>query len=201
MAKLKICGIRRPEDIEILNRHTPDYIGFVFAESKRKVDFETARKLRSLMTVDIPVVGVFVNAEIGDILNLYGEKIIDIAQLHGDEGNDYINQLKKEAPDLELIKAVEINEDSDLDYYENLDVEYLLLDSGKGSGKTFNWDLINKNIDKDFFLAGGLNSDNINLAIEEFHPYAIDLSSGVETEGFKDEIKIKEVMELNNGKM
>lgn len=201
MVKVKICGIRRAEDIEIINKYPPDYIGFVFAESKRQIDFDTAKTLKKLLKVNIPVVGVFVNGNVEDILELYRNDIIDIAQLHGDENEDYINQLKEEAPELKLIKAIEINKKEDLNDYENMDVEYLLLDSGKGSGKTFNWDLINKNISKDFFLAGGLNSANFNQAIERFQPYGIDLSSGVETNGYKDEEKIKKIMELKNEEM
>lgn len=201
MVKVKICGIRRAEDIEIINKYPPDYIGFVFAESKRKIDFDTAKTLKKLLKVDIPVVGVFVNGNVEDILELYRNDIIDIAQLHGDENEDYINQLKEEARGLKLIKAIEITKKEDLNDYENMDVEYILLDSGKGSGKTFNWDLINKNISKDFFLAGGLNSANFNQAIERFQPYGIDLSSGVETNGYKDEEKIKKIMELKNEEM
>lgn len=201
MVKVKICGIRRAEDIEIINKYPPDYIGFVFAESKRQIDFDTAKTLKKLLKVNIPVVGVFVNGNVEDILELYRNDIIDIAQLHGDENEDYINQLKEEAPELKLIKAIEINKKEDLNDYENINVEYLLLDSEKGSGKTFNWDLINKNISKDFFLAGGLNSANFNQAIERFQPYGIDLSSGVETNGYKDEEKIKKIMELKNEEM
>lgn len=151
MVKVKICGIRRAEDIEIINKYPPDYIGFVFAESKRKINLDTAKTLKKMLKVNIPVVGVFVNGNIEDILELYRNDIIDIAQLHGDENEDYINQLKEEAPGIKLIKAIEINKKEDLNDYENINVEYLLLDSGKGSGKTFNWDLINKNISKDFF--------------------------------------------------
>ncbi len=201
MVKVKICGIRRAEDIEIINKYPPDYIGFVFAESKRQIDFDTAKTLKKLLKVNIPVVGVFVNGNIENILELYRNDIIDIAQLHGDENEDYINQLKEEARGLKLIKAIEITKKEDLNDYENMDVEYILLDSGKGSGKTFNWDLINKNISKDFFLAGGLNSANFNQAIERFQPYGIDLSSGVETNGYKDEEKIKKIMELKNEEM
>lgn len=196
MVNVKICGIRRPEDIEIINSYPPDYIGFVFAESKRQIDFNTAKNLKRLLKADIPVVGVFVNDNIDDIIELYRSDIIDMAQLHGDENEEYINRLKEKEPELKLIKAIEISGNEDLEYYENLDVEYLLLDSGKGSGKTFNWDSINKNISKDFFLAGGLNSTNFNQAVEEFQPYAIDLSSGVETDDYKDEEKIKKILEL-----
>ncbi|MDO5848006.1 MAG: phosphoribosylanthranilate isomerase [Methanobrevibacter sp.] len=198
MVKIKICGLRRREDIEIINKYAPDYIGFVFAESKRQIDFETAKQLKSFLKVKIPVVGVFVDAEIEDILNLYRNDVIDMAQLHGNENEQYISKLKELEPSLKLIKAIEIKEDGNLEEYEELDVDYLLLDSGKGSGKTFNWDLINKNIGKDFFLAGGLNSNNIKSAIDEFHPYAIDLSSGVEVNGYKNEEKIREVMEVKN---
>lgn len=198
MVKVKICGIKRVEDIEIINRHAPDYIGFVFAESKRKIDFETAKELKNHLKIDIPVVGVFVDAPIDEIIDLYKNNIIDIAQLHGSENKDYINQLKEAEPSLMLIKAIEIKKEEDMKDYENLDVDYLLLDSGKGSGKTFNWDLINKNITKNFFLAGGLNENNIKEAIDEFNPYAIDLSSGVEVDGIKNEEKIKRILELKN---
>lgn len=201
MVKIKICGIRREEDIHIINRYTPDYIGFVFAESKRQIDFKMAKNLKKLMKVDIPVVGVFVNQEIKYILKLYRNNIIDIAQLHGDEDEQYINQLKEIEPNLKLIKAIVIKDYENLEDYENLNADYLLIDNGKGSGKTFDWDLVDNNINKEIFLAGGLNNKNIKVAIEKFRPYAIDLSSSVETNGFKDENKIKEVMELKNGKM
>lgn len=201
MVKVKICGIKRAEDIKIINKYPPDYIGFVFAESKRKVSFDTAKILKNLLKVDIPVVGVFVNSNIEDILELYRNNIIDIAQLHGDENENYINQLKEKEPELKLIKAIKITKKENLQDYENLNVEYLLLDSGKGSGKTFNWDLINKNISKEFFLAGGINSTNFNQAIEKFQPYAIDLSSSVETNNHKDKDKIKKIMELKNEEM
>lgn len=201
MVKVKICGIRRAEDIEIINKYPPDYIGFVFAESKRQITFNNAKVLKKLLKVDIPVVGVFVDGDIEDILELYRNNIIDIAQLHGDENEEYINRLKEKEPELKLIKAIEITKKEDLKDYENLNVEYLLLDSGKGSGKTFNWDLINKNISKDFFLAGGLNITNFNQAIAEFQPYGIDLSSGVETNDYKDEEKIRKIMELKNEEM
>lgn len=201
MVKIKICGIKREKDIEIINMYTPDYIGFVFAPTKRQVDFNTAKKLKNLLKVDIPVVGVFVNHEISEILDLYRNNIIDIAQLHGDENEEYINKLKEEEPNLKLIKAVLIRENTNLKSYEDLNIDYLLLDNGQGTGKTFNWDLVKEDINKDFFLAGGLNRSNVKLAVEKFNPYAIDLSSSLETDGFKDENKIKEIMELKNGEM
>ena len=197
MVKIKICGIRRLEDIEIVNRYGPDYIGFVFAQSKRKVSHGLAKKLKDNLSSDIISVGVFVDAEPEEILSLFEDEVIDVAQLHGLESEEYIMQLKEKTDNgLKIIKAIEISEDTDLSVYDLSAADYLLLDSGKGSGKTFDWRLIKKDLKKEFFLAGGLDSSNISLAISEFNPYAVDLSSSLETNGFKDENKIKEIMEV-----
>ncbi len=148
----------------------------------------------------IKSVGVFVDEDIDVIIKLYDEGIIDIAQLHGLENEEYIKKLKQKSNyKLEIINAIEMSDEKDLLGYENSLADYLLLDSGKGSGKTFDWRLIRKDLKKEFFLAGGLNSKNISKAIEEFNPYAVDLSSSVETDGYKDELKIKEVMEEVDG--
>ena len=197
MVKIKICGIRRLEDIEIVNRYGPDYIGFVFAQSKRKVSHNLAKKLKDNLSSDIISVGVFVDAEPEEILSLFEDEVIDVAQLHGLESEEYIMQLKEKTDNgLKIIKAIEISKDTDLSVYDLSTADYLLLDSGKGSGKTFDWRLIKKDLKKEFFLAGGLDSSNISLAISEFNPYAVDLSSSLETNGFKDENKIKEIMEV-----
>lgn len=199
MVKIKICGIRRQEDIDIINKYKPDYMGFVFADSKRQVSHELASQLKNNLDSDIVSVGVFVNAEPEEIIGIFNDGIIEIAQLHGDENEEYINILKEKTNnELKIIKAVEMSDDKDLSVYDNLDVEYLLLDSGKGSGKTFDWRLINEDLKKEFFLAGGINSSNVMEAIEQFHPFAIDLSSSLETDGYKDEMKIKEIMEAIN---
>ena len=199
MVKVKICGLKRLEDIEIVNKYKPDYIGFVFADSKRKVSHDLAYKLKNDLSSDIISVGVFVDAPQEEILKIYGDGIIEAAQLHGIEDEDYINQLKEKTNgELKVIKAIEMSEDTDLNDYENSQADYLLLDSGKGSGKTFDWRLIRKNLKKEFFLAGGLDISNVEEAIEEFDPYAIDLSSSLETDGCKDENKIRELMEVIN---
>ena len=196
MVKIKICGLKRLEDIEIVNKYKPDYIGFVFADSKRKVSHKLASELKDNLDSEIISVGVFVDAPQDEILKLFSEGIIDAAQLHGSENEEYISELKEKANNrLMIINAVEMSEDVDLDCYENTQADFLLLDSGKGSGKTFDWRLIRKNLKKEFFLAGGLDVSNICQAIEEFNPYAVDLSSSLETDGFKDENKIKEIME------
>lgn len=197
MVKIKICGIRRLEDVSIVNKYKPDYIGFVFADSKRKVSCELAGELKANLSSDIISVGVFVDANKDEILMLYEDGIIEIAQLHGSESEDYINYLKENTNDeLKIIKAIEMSEDEDLSKYENSSADFLLLDSGKGSGKTFDWRLIGSDLGKEFFLAGGIDSNNVKKAIEEFDPYAIDLSSSLETDGYKDERKIKEIMEV-----
>lgn len=199
MVKIKICGLRRLEDIEIVNKYKPDYIGFVFADSKRKVSPEQASKMKDYLSSDIISVGVFVNADCEEILKLYNDGIIDMAQLHGDENEEYINYLKEKTNnELKIIKAIEMSHDNDLFNYDDSQADFLLLDSGKGSGKTFDWSLIRKDLKKEFFLAGGINSENVVQAIDEFSPYAIDLSSSLEVDGYKDEKKVKEIMEVIN---
>lgn len=197
MVKIKICGLTRLEDIDIVNKYKPDYIGFVFADSKRKVSSKIAKKLKDNLNSNIKSVGVFVNAPKEEILDLFNDGIIEIAQLHGTESEDYIIDLKESTNnELKIINAIEVSNDTDLIKYDSSNADYLLLDSGKGSGKTFDWSLIRKDLKKEFFLAGGLDSDNISEAIEEFDPYAVDLSSSLEVKGFKDKDKIKEIMEI-----
>lgn len=199
MVKIKICGLRRLEDIRIVNKYKPDYVGFVFADSKRKVSPKIAKELKDNLSSDIIPVGVFVDAPQDEILKLFNDDVIKIAQLHGREDEDYINSLKENTNnELKIIKAIEMSEDEDLSKYDDSPADYLLLDSGKGSGKTFDWQLIRTDLKKEFFLAGGINSTNVKKAIEEFDPYAIDLSSSLETNDYKDENKIKEIMEAIN---
>ena len=208
MVKLKICGMRRAEDIEMANSYKPDYIGFVFAESPRKVSYEQAKELSDLLSEDIVPVGVFVNEHMKLIVDLFKDGIIEMAQLHGDEDEKYIRNLKDKSIEetgkqIPVINAIEIKEGADYDdellKWRDSVSDYFILDSGKGSGKTFDWSLIDKEsefFENSIFLAGGLNSENLALAIEEFNPFAVDLSSSVETEGFKDEEKIKKIIEI-----
>ena len=208
MLKLKICGMRRPEDIEMANRHKPDYIGFVFADSPRKVSYEQAKELSGLLSDEIVPVGVFVNEHMKLIVDLFKDGIIEIAQLHGDEDEKYIRNLKDKSIEetgkqIPVINAIEIKDGADYNdellKWRDSASDYFILDSGKGSGKTFDWSLLGKEsefFDNSIFLAGGLNSENLALAIEEFNPFAVDLSSSVETDGFKDEEKIKEIIEI-----
>ncbi|WP_296855947.1 phosphoribosylanthranilate isomerase [uncultured Methanobrevibacter sp.] len=208
MVKLKICGMRRAEDIEMANSYKPDYIGFVFAESPRKVSYEQAKELSDLLSEDIVPVGVFVNEHMKLIVDLFKDGIIEMAQLHGDEDEKYIRNLKDKSIEetgkqIPVINAIEIKDGADYDdellKWRDSASDYFILDSGKGSGKTFDWSLLDKEsefFENSIFLAGGLNSENLALAIEEFNPFAVDLSSSVETEGFKDEEKIKKIIEI-----
>lgn len=199
MVRIKICGLRRLEDIEIVNKYKPDYIGFVFADSKRKVSHELASEMKKNLDCDIISVGVFVDADSDEIIELFESGVIDVAQLHGNESEDYIRNLKERTNhELKIINAIEMSDEKDLLEYDNSIADYLLLDSGKGSGNTFDWSLIRDDLDKEFFLAGGIDVLNVNEAIDNFNPYAIDLSSSLETDGFKDENKIREIMEVIN---
>ena len=190
--KIKICGLRRKEDIEAVNEIKPDLIGFVFVEGrKRFVSYEDAKVLRAGLSKDITAVGVFINEDIETVADLINDGTIDIAQLHGDEDNSYIDRLKEligdsqkdRAPDeFRIIKAIQIGSEDDLNEVEASHADMILLDSGTGSGEIFNWQLL-KNVKRPFFLAGGLDITNIERAVNEIHPYGVDVSSGVETDG------------------
>lgn len=200
MTKIKICGLKRLQDIEYVNEFLPDFIGFVFAGTKRKITDEKAKELKAALNPKIKAVGIFVNDTLEHISFLANNNIIDIIQLHGDEGKEYIENLRK-LTDKQIIKAVRVKDSKSVTDAEVLNVDYLLLDtfsnSGEygGTGKTFNRELIPKDI-SDYFLAGGLNQNNLEEIIKEVKPYAVDLSSGVETDGFKDREKIKKVIEI-----
>jgi phosphoribosylanthranilate isomerase len=187
--KIKICGLFREEDIAYVNEVKPDYVGFVFAKSKRQVTYQQAKHLKSLLSKDIKAVGVFVDENIGFIEKLVNDHIINMVQLHGQEDESYINNLKK--INTTIIKAIQVKEKKDLDI--SYDVDYYLLDNKiAGSGETFDWNLI-KQMNKPIFLAGGICLDNIDEALL-IDVYALDVSSGAETNGVKDYTKIKEIV-------
>ena len=197
MTKIKICGLTRTEDIEMVNEFLPDYIGFVFAKSRRQVSAEQAKKLKNKLRPAIKAVGVFVNEKPENIAEIANQGIIDLIQIHGDEDAAYCAQLRKltQAP---IIKVVRVEREDDLAGIEEFDCDYYLFDtlSSKdygGTGKAFDHSLLyNKEIKKPFFVAGGLNQDNVAAAIEATKPFGVDTSGGVETDGIKDANKIKE---------
>ena len=199
MTKLKFCGLKRIEDIKYANELKPDFIGFVFApKSKRCVDADTARELKNLLDTEIKAVGVFVDEDINVVTKLLKDGIIDIAQLHGSEEEEYIKSLRAIC-DKPIIKAFTIVSKDDIKKANESIADYILLDSGKGSGETFNWDLI-KEVNRPYFLAGGLDCDNVENALSSLTPYAVDVSSGIETDGFKDFDKMCRFAQLTERK-
>ena len=195
--KVKICGLFREEDIAYVNAAMPDFIGFVFWDkSKRRVTKEQAKRLKNKLNPLIQAVGVFVDEEREVVLDLLKEGIIDIAQLHGSETEEYIRWLKEKSG-RPVIRMIRLARDTDYDMLEQTAADYLLFDSGLGSGRTFDWSLIERvkgHCHKPFFLAGGLGEDNADEAIRQVAPFALDMSSSLETDGVKDEEKIKRLM-------
>lgn len=190
MTKIKMCGLSRFCDIEYANEVMPEFIGFVFAEkSKRYVSPEKASELRQKLDSRIIPVGVFVNAEPEFIAGLVKSKTIDIIQIHGTEDSYYIENLRK-LVDVPIIQAFRIEKPEDIQKAGNSPADYVLLDSGGGSGKTFDHSLI-KNINRPYFLAGGLTPENVWEISEKLKPYAVDASSSLETDGFKDINKMR----------
>ncbi len=194
--KIKICGIKRTQDIKVLNELKPDYVGFVFAKSKRQVSIQQASELRAQLVTQIKTVGVFVNHNLAEIEQLIKEKIIDIVQFHGDESETDIIKIKSKFPKTKIIKAISVNTKQDILNWEHSNADYLLLDNGKGgTGQQFDWNILNEiNVKKSFFIAGGLNTENVKNVLK-FNSFGVDVSGGVETDGVKDIAKIKKFIE------
>ena len=191
MTAIKICGIFRDCDTEYINTAMPDFTGFVFyPKSHRYVSDKTAESLKSKIKSGIKTVGVFVNDSPSHISSLYSQGLIDIIQLHGDEDNAYIHKLKHEIPASVIWKAFKIKSENDIKSAKESIADSVILDNGYGTGKCFDWSLIN-DFNRKFIMAGGLNPENVRNAIERFHPWAVDLSSGVETNNVKDYKKIQ----------
>ncbi len=232
MTKIKICGLSRPVDIIAVNEALPDYIGFVFAKSRRQISEETASELRRFLHPAVKVVGVFVNEDPERIQRLCERNIIDLVQLHGDEEADYVSELRSRI-NCPIIQAVRIGEPKSpvsrskgvsnraeegreqkitegmeclpenvvKEIQENRSEffgDYLLFDTYRkdqygGSGESFDWSMIPK-ASRPCFLAGGIHSGNVEQALRQCLPYCVDVSSGVETDGYKDAAKIQEIV-------
>ncbi len=199
MIKIKICGLTREKDIETVNKLKPDYIGFVFAtNSKRYVSSEKVKLLKGNLEGGIQVVGVFVNAPIETVTALCREDIIDFIQLHGNEDDMYITELKAYTKK-PIIQAYEIKTAEDIKRANGSIADYILLDHGAGgSGESFDWSLLSI-VNRPFLLAGGLHPENIEDAIRKAirtgYLYGVDSSSGVETNGMKDDKKIEKLIQ------
>lgn len=194
MTKIKLCGMTSEDDIKVINEVLPDYIGFVFAKkSKRYINFDVARNLKSKLDQRVKAVGVFVNEDIENIVYLAENKIIDLIQLHGNENKNYINTLKQKI-NSPIIYAYQIKSKADIKSINN-DTDFILLDAGAGCGETFDEALL-EGFAGEYFLAGGLSPDNIKEKIMSLHPFAVDVSSGIETEGKKDAVKMRKFVSL-----
>lgn len=184
-----MCGLFRPCDIRAANEIKPEYIGFVFSPgSRRYVTYEQASGLKDLLEPDIQAVGVFVDEAPETVAALLDLGVIDIAQLHGREDENYIRKLRT-LTDRPVIKAFCIKNEYDAAQAQRSTADYILLDSGAGTGTVFDWKLI-QDIQRPYFLAGGLSPDYAAFAVRRLKPYAVDVSSGIETGGRKDKIKM-----------
>mgnify|MGYP002607067987 FL=1 len=211
MQKIKLCGMMKPCDIEYANRVKPDFVGFIFANTRRKIGATQAKQFREALDAEIPSVGVFVNEDISVITSLVQDGCIDMIQLHGEEDADYIRRLR-EVCDVPVIKAVKVQTVEQIRQAAALPVDYLLLDTYRkgvlgGTGEAFDWELLREAkavagdtaegelFGKPYFLAGGLHAGNLREAAA-LGSYGLDVSSGIETDGSKDFTKMVEVMEL-----
>lgn len=190
MTKIKLCGLSRLCDIEAVNELRPEYVGFVFVNtSKRYISQEKAKELKKRLAPEIKTVGVFADKHPEQIAEICRKGIVDMVQLHGGEDEAYIRRLKALMAQ-PVIRAFCIRTAKDADKAEKCPADYILLDSGAGSGTTFDWKLV-QNVERPYFLAGGLHIGNIKKAVEQLNLYGVDVSSGVETDGWKDKRKMQ----------
>jgi phosphoribosylanthranilate isomerase len=207
MTNIKICGIKRIEDIHYVNKYVPQYIGFVFAQSKRRVSLEQVKSLKEDLDPLIKTVGVFVNESIEKIIEILTECRLDCIQLHGDENPQYIDTLRNslnlhlDGSGIEIWKAIRVKDKDSILLLNSYKVDAFVLDafvegSYGGAGKVFDWNMAN--LAKAYgriFVAGGLTVENVSNAVQSVRPYGVDVSSGVETHDCKDESKIRCFME------
>ncbi|MBQ6618760.1 MAG: phosphoribosylanthranilate isomerase [Thermoguttaceae bacterium] len=190
MTKIKLCGLTRIEDVLTANELMPEYIGFVFApKSRRAVTREMAEALRARLALGILAVGVFTDSPPETVAGMLESGLLDVAQLHGHEDEQYIARLRK-LTDKPLIRAFRVACRSDAQEAEKSSADFVLLDAGAGEGRTFAWEHA-EGVQRPYFLAGGLTPENAVSALERLRPYALDVSSGIETGGRKDPIKMR----------
>ena len=189
MTKVKICGLSTKGAVETAVSAGSDYIGFVFAPSKRQVTLDQATELAKLIPSHIQKVGIFVSPSQSELLEAIDKVGLDLVQIHGQVADDLFDDLPCAS-----IQAVQVDGNG---HVPNSQADYLLFDAPvAGSGQTFDWGLLDTtDLSQPFFIAGGLNEDNVEEAIRHFTPYALDVSSGVETNGQKDHEKIRRFVE------
>lgn len=194
MTRIKLCGLSRPCDVDAVNDLRPEYVGFVFWEkSRRYVAPELAASLRKNLAAGIQAVGVFVDECPERIAALVRLGVIDVVQLHGSEDNAYISRLRT-LTNTPIIQAFRVSSPQDLAEARESTADYVMLDSGRGTGTLFDWSIVH-GFARPFFLAGGLTPENVAAAIHEINPFAVDVSSGIETQGVKDRAKMTAFVE------
>lgn len=194
MTKIKLCGLANAADIEVVNQLKPDYIGFILASRFwRYVPSDTVAELRKALDPSIQVVGVFVNEDVNEVARLLAEGTIDVAQLHGQEDENYIAALRQ-LTDKPIFKAFKINTPAAVAAANASSADCVLLDSGTGTGTVFDWSLLEQ-INRPYFLAGGLHPGNVEEAVRTLQPYGVDVSSGIETDKRKDPNKMAAFVE------
>ena len=192
--KVKMCGMMRPEDILTANAVRPDYVGFIFAENRRRtVSAEAAAEMKNLLDEGIRAAGVFLNQDVHFVADTANACGLDYIQLHGSEDEAYVRTLKS-ITQIPVIQAFVVKDETQIEKANASLADFVLLDSGTGSGESFSWEILNK-VTRPYFLAGGLSPENAKEAIDAYHPYALDVSSGIETDGRKDPVKMQKFMQ------
>ena len=192
---IKLCGMMRADDIVVANELLPDYVGFVFVRGRRRyVDADAAQAMRRMLDGRISAVGVFIDETAEAVAELCRRGIIDAVQLHGSEDEDYIAHLRT-LTDTPIIKAIRVRSDSDIDAANASTADMVLLDAGTGGGVTFDWSHLAR-VTRPYILAGGLDCGNVADAIKTLHPYGVDVSSGIETDGVKDADKMRDFVRI-----
>lgn len=197
MSKIKICGLRRLEDVDAVNKFMPDYAGFVLVPGRtRQITHKQAAALKKQLSKDILAVGVFVNERRDVIARLLDCGVIEMAQLHGQETEEDVRWIK-ERTGKPVIKAVSVKSADDVKRWRRSAADFILADNGAGgSGRTFDWGVISDVLQDGappVFLAGGININNLDAALA-LKPYAVDISGGVETDGAKNPELIREAI-------
>ena len=191
MTLVKICGLMRDEDIGYVNRSSPDMAGFIMCPGFRRTrSTEEAKKMVGNLSKDILSVGVFLDQSPDEVKSVTDAVGFDIIQLHGHEDNGYIEKIK-DITGKKVIKAFTVRTEEDILSAEESSADLVLLDGGAGEGSAFDWSIIDS-VGRDYILAGGLTPDNVGDAVLKLRPYAVDASSGIETEQLKDEQKISD---------
>lgn len=206
--KIKICGLKTLADIEIVNRYQPDYVGFVFANTRRFVTDQQALAMRQSLDRRIQAVGVFVNEPLAHVIELCDKGVINVVQLHGEESETYIRELRQKT-DAAVIKAVRVQRVEQVIGQMSQEADYMLFDTYKkgepgGTGERFSLEILKESLKrmrekgemvKPYFLAGGLDCGNVAKVLGQMECFAVDVSTGVETDGVKDEAKIRKFIE------